>query len=205
MEQNNGSKAELIAALVKAQGEFLPIVKNRVGQSGNRTFKYADLDELIQKTRPALVANGLAVIQPIQKTKESHLLVTKLLHASGLMEESVIDMGGHYDDIKVYGAMLTFMRRYAYQAILCISADDDLDDNPEPHAAPKAKPEPKAEVPQEPTFYDQQSFEDNLASWKTAVSIGQTTPERIIKKIESKSRLTDEQRETILSIEVPQA
>ena len=62
MEQNNDSKADLYAALVKAQGEFQPIVKNRDGQSGHRTFKYADLDELIQKTRPALVANGLAVM-----------------------------------------------------------------------------------------------------------------------------------------------
>lgn len=205
MEQGIAPSAELYSALIKAQGEFGPIAKNREGQNGNRLFKYADLDELIQKTRPALVANGLAVMQPIQKTSQGHLLVTKLIHSSGASEESVIDLGADYPDVKVYGATLTFMRRYAYQAILCISADDDLDNAPEAPLASAQGKQPSQKQPVDPLFYSQELFDKNLPDWKAAVAAKKTTPERIIQKVESKSHLTDDQRATILSIEVPQA
>lgn len=206
MEQNNGLAA-LYAALAKAQGAFQPITKNRDGQDGNRTFKYADLDELIQKTRPALVANELCIFQQIGVNADGqHMLTTTLAHSSGAVLSAQIRLSS-FDNVKHFGASITYLRRYAYQSILCISADDDLDDNPE--GAPKAPADPgkQAKKPEqlEPAFYDQKAFEQNLPNWTTAINKGQTTAERVIKKIETKARLTDEQRKTIQSIEVKQA
>lgn len=121
---------DLYDALAQAQAEFLPIEKNREGQDGNRKFMYADLGELIQKTRPALAKHKLCVIQlPSSKPDGSHELRTILAHASGATIECTIDLPKVFDGIKKFGGAITFLRRYAYQAVLCISADDDLDDD----------------------------------------------------------------------------
>ena len=55
----------LAASLAKAQGEFTAIAKNRLVEitmktGGKFKFKYADLDAIIEATRPALSKNGLA-------------------------------------------------------------------------------------------------------------------------------------------------
>lgn len=119
--------AQLYGALSKAQQSFAPIQRNREGQKGNRTFKYADLDEIIKATRPSLASNGLAVLQPIQSGDHGDELVTKLVHTGGAVEVSTLRIPMNTADIQSYGAVVTYLRRYAYQAILCISSDEDLD------------------------------------------------------------------------------
>lgn len=149
------ANAKLAAALAEAQGEFKPVAKNRAVQikmreGGTYRFEYADLEQLISATRPALAANGLAVVQRI--TEDS--LTTELIHAEGGVVTSRCELPRMGQDIKAYGAAITYLRRYAYGALLCISADDDLDEDaaeaetppvsariaerPEPQRKPKA-------------------------------------------------------------------
>lgn len=125
-------RAKLAAALAKAQGDFKPVAKNRAVQirmkeGGTYRFEYADLEQLISATRPALAANGLAVVQRIEKD----VLISELLHADGGVVFSHNDLPRVGQDIKAYGAAITYLRRYAYGALLCISADDDLDEDGE--------------------------------------------------------------------------
>ncbi|MFI8608539.1 ERF family protein [Pseudomonas sp. NPDC077649] len=209
MEQNIELQAKLYAALAKAQGEFLPIEKNRDGQDGNRTFKYADLDELIKKTRPALAANGLAVLQILQKTERGHVLITKLVHTSGATETSEVELGSGYDKIKIYGATITFMRRYAYQAILCVSADDDLDDSDSdgvslPKQSAERQPEPKPTTTGKPPYPDEK-LQEMLPKWQALIASGQKSADRVIATVSSGNSLTEDQIAQIRALEEEEA
>lgn len=124
------SIAALSAALAKAQGEFLAIAKNRsvkiqMKSGGSFNFKYADLEATINATRPALSKNELCVIQPITDNK----LLTIISHSSGEYIESSMPLPEQIgEDPKQYGAKISYLRRYAYQSLLCVMADDDLDE-----------------------------------------------------------------------------
>lgn len=131
-----GPAAALYAALAKAQGAFQPIVKNRnvvitMKQGGSYKFRYADLEEINAKTRPALSANGLALIQTVEHGQQGPLLVCRLMHAQGGMIASEVSMPGARDlgDPKAFGAAITYLRRYMVTAMLGVAADDDLDED----------------------------------------------------------------------------
>ena len=130
----------LYAALAKAQGGFAPIAKNRAVKiqmkgGGAYEFRYADLEAILSATRPALAANGLAVfqrIEPIAGTTNNNL-ITVIAHKDGGLLESVTALpAGYGGDLKSFGANLSYLRRYAYTSLLCVSADDDLDEDGQP-------------------------------------------------------------------------
>ena len=58
MENQTNKYNELFAALAKAQAEFDIVGKNRSSHYGG----YADLEELIAATRPALTKYGLSIL-----------------------------------------------------------------------------------------------------------------------------------------------
>ena len=127
------SIAALSAALAVAQGEFKPLAKNRhvtisMKSGGSFKFRYADLEATIDATRPALSKNGLSIIQPIVDDR----LLTLLIHSSGEFIESSLPLPSSVgDDPKQYGAKISYLRRYQYQSIVCVMADDDLDEHPD--------------------------------------------------------------------------
>lgn len=207
MEANN--QAALYAALAKAQGEFTPLAKNReveitMKSGGRYKFRYADLEAVLSATRPALSSNGLAVIQRIAPVPGANFseLVTAILHQDGGLIESSIQLPSNSGgDIKNYGATISYLRRYAISSLLCVAADDDLDeDGQEAGGASHVQQDhPRKQVKQPDTEaadlpeYPQSDFLTNLPKWKKAVSAGKTTPERIIKMVSSKGRLTKDQ------------
>lgn len=122
--------AALYAALAAAQGEFLPIEKNREVTIKPRdkpqyTFRYADLEEILRKTRPALTKHGLAIFQ----TVETSMLTCMLAHSSGGTISSHIALSRQDGDPKALGAAITYMRRYLVAPMLGVAADDDLDED----------------------------------------------------------------------------
>ena len=132
MNEPTNPMAALYAALAKAQGAFQPIVKNRdveitMKSGGRYRFRYADLEEILTKTRPALSANGLALIQTVQDGK----LACSLVHADGGSISSTVDMPSARElgDPKTFGAAITYLRRYLVTAMLGVAADDDLDED----------------------------------------------------------------------------
>lgn len=128
--------SELYTALAAAQGEFLPIEKNRSvtikpRDSSPYSFRYADLDEITNKTRPALSKYKLALFQPLIVTGNDARLVCVLAHASGATAQSEITLPHPLSlkEPKQFGALVSYFRRYIVQAMLGIAADDDLDED----------------------------------------------------------------------------
>jgi hypothetical protein len=132
---------KLAEALAKAQLEFKPVKKETENPFYKR--KYAELSTLIDATRPALAANGLVVIQTPRVVGNKAVEVsTMLLHSSGefLAHDVVLpawqtvedkrtgDMKDRFD-AQTIGSAITYGRRYSYQSVLCIAAEDDDDGN----------------------------------------------------------------------------
>lgn len=171
MTEQTNPAAALMAAMAKAQGEFKPIEKNRTVRmttkaGGTIQFRYADLDEILSKTRPALSANGLALIQTVEHGQNGAMLTCKLMHSGGgiVTSETLLPVGANMGDPKAFGAAITYFRRYMVTAMLGVAADDDLDEDgqemasaPAPTAGkkpPVAQPQRRAEAPAQPAAGD---------------------------------------------------
>lgn len=143
------SIGNLTTALIAAQSRFTSVKFNKV----NPHFKrgYADLTAIIETTRPALIENGLAVMQFPSADGAAVHVETVLSHKSGEWVSGTTTVTASKPDAQGVGAAITYAKRYGLSAILCISAEEDDDGNdasaPPPaqrQAAPRA-PEPKAQ------------------------------------------------------------
>lgn len=120
---------ELAKALSKAQGKMSHAIK----ETTNVYFrsKYADLASVVDASRPALVDNGLSIVQYTR----GNVLYTMLLHSSGEWIRGHIELKpmrqakdkGWEDshDPQSYGSCITYARRYAMAAITGVATEDD--------------------------------------------------------------------------------
>jgi hypothetical protein len=143
----------LTAALAKAQTAFPTVTRSKTvtvttKTGGSYKFSYAPLDTILDAVRKPLADNGLAVVQLIDRGD----LVTILLHESGGSLEGRTEIPAT-PDVQGLGSAITYLRRYAIQALLGIAAEEDDDGNsasgnsakPATKAAeaPRTAPEPR--------------------------------------------------------------
>ena len=117
---------KLFSALSKAQ-KALRVAKK---DSSNPFFKsvYADLVSVIKASRDALCDHGLSILQRLDKEEGRLVLLTRLCHSSGQWIESAIDVNPTNSNIQTLGSYLTYLKRYAYAAIVGVVASDEDDD-----------------------------------------------------------------------------
>ena len=115
----------IAAALMKAQQEFPPIIKDKQGYN----YKYAGLEQLLTKLLPVLRKHGILMLQDFRlaANSDTQLICTRLLHVeSG--EEMISDCTIKLDDDpQVFGSRITYMKRYMISALLGIEAEEDED------------------------------------------------------------------------------
>ena len=115
---------ELTKALSLAHKDFKPVLKD----ANNPFFKskYADLAGVIDATGDALSKQELAVIQSPGRIYNGHILLTTLLsHSSGEWIKDELELPIAKFDAQGTGSAITYARRYAYQAIVGVAAEDD--------------------------------------------------------------------------------
>jgi hypothetical protein len=130
--------AALYSALAQAQAEFQPITKNRevmitMKSGGKYKFRYADLDEINLRTRPALTKYGLGLMQIVSSEPSGATFIeTRLTHKDGGSVSARLDIKGprEYPDPKEFGAVVSYLRRYQVTPMLGVAADDDIDQRP---------------------------------------------------------------------------
>ncbi len=119
---------ELFASMSKAQTDIRVAVKD----SANPFFKskYANLQAIIEASRPALCKNGLSVLQQIITDENGQdYLATMLCHASGQWVSSHMRINPAKTDVQSLGSYITYLRRYAYAALVGVYDGDDDDGN----------------------------------------------------------------------------
>jgi hypothetical protein len=119
----------LVAALAKAQAGFGDVKRDkkvivRKRDGGSYEFSYAPLDKILGAVRQPLADNGLVIIQVLS----DGYLVTALVHESGARIEGGVKLP-ESGDVQGYGSAITYLRRYAIQALLGIAAEEDDDGN----------------------------------------------------------------------------
>jgi len=136
---------ELAKALCAFQAEVATPKKGLQGFG----YKYSDLSQVISTAKPILAKNHLSVSQSLSHTEQGHnTIVTTLLHASGqyMQSECIIPQlaaSKNLNAAQTLGASISYMRRYAYQAILGMTSEDnDGDTVPAPQ-------QPKFQQPQQ--------------------------------------------------------
>lgn len=134
---------KLFAALAKAQGEFLPASKDNTNDFGRN---YADLSAVINATRKSLSANGLSLMQFPGSDNDGVFVETMLAHESGQWVRSKLHVPSN--DPQGTGTMISYARRYALQATLNVSAEDDDASGAQKKA--KERKEMQRHIPQVP-------------------------------------------------------
>ena len=122
---------ELAGALAKAQGEMKSVNKGAQGYG----YKYADLAAVIETAKPALSKHGLSIVQTHtlkrNATNPSVVTQTLLMHSSGEWIKSSLDlpiiMMKQLTIVQCIGLVSSYGRRYSYQAIVGIAAEEDND------------------------------------------------------------------------------
>jgi hypothetical protein len=132
---------ELAGALSKAQASM----GNAKKDASNPFFKskYADLASVWDAIRGPITAHGLAVIQSVGCDEEGMFLVTKLIHSSGQWVDSQVRIKPVKDDPQGLGSAITYVRRYALQAIVGVAPEDDDGNAASGMSEPKAIKQPQ--------------------------------------------------------------
>jgi hypothetical protein len=117
---------EIATALTKAQVKLNSITKNEKGFG----YNYASLASTIESTKEALAEFDLAITQLVGTTEDNlPQITTVLMHSSGQFISSVahlplVEMKG-VNEAQRAGAVYSYLRRYALQAILNIASEDN--------------------------------------------------------------------------------
>lgn len=139
----------LYQALLKAQGKFPVITKNKTAQvptksGGKYSYSYADLGSVVDGISPVLAANNLGIFHK----GEGDTLTTVLFHAeSGESISSTFKMPMS-EDPQDMGGVITYYRRYAICALVGVVTEDDADASTSSRGAkPASKPAAKPSFP----------------------------------------------------------
>lgn len=122
--QTSDSIKNIAAALVGFHKEVGKIAKD----AKNPFFKssYASLSGILDTINEPLNNNGLSIAQ---FPEGENGLTTRLMHTSGEWIEATYQMKPAKDDPQGRGSAITYQRRYAIGAVLCLTIDDDDDGN----------------------------------------------------------------------------
>jgi hypothetical protein len=145
----------LAVALAKAQAEFTEIERNCKGQSGNRTFFYADFAAIRAATNPALTKYGLALLSsfaveilPVRDGGPELARVwvqTELIHGESeqYLRTPVVETFVPEADVKAQGGATSYFRRYQARTLLGV-ADEEADGEGERLENARSAPPPVA-------------------------------------------------------------
>ena len=119
--------SKLAAALVQAQPDLkAPAFDSQSTAYGGKPYKYASLSAVVAVVRPALAKHGLGVIQLLGNDGTDLLVTTRLVHLSGETVEST-QRAPCPSKPQDRGGVITYLRRYGLNALLCLAAEEDDD------------------------------------------------------------------------------
>ena len=183
---NLGYEAQLVAAVINSSG----IVSDRFSfeWQGNWDKWSADgYDRQLEKSLTVIVS------ATIKGELEPRKLVVSMSQAT--VRNSPLWKSDPKQQL-AYLAQKKWARLYAPDVILGVYSADEFDD------APQMKDlSPDGNIkPAEPINYPTELFAKNFETWKAYIQNGKKTAEGIIAMVETKGKLTDEQRNQILSV-----
>jgi len=138
--------SELAKALINFGKDFQKASLKKDAQNQYLKNQYITLDNLLNTCRPLLTKHNLIVTQELA----GEYIVTTLYHESGQFKGSAMifnPMAGNKstNNLQAIGGGITYAKRYALGALLCISTDVDDDGNSTPDTS--FKKQKKSDLP----------------------------------------------------------
>ena len=124
--ETNTNCPELMAALVKAQGEMSNPLKSNTAEAGKYSYQYADLATILDLVRPILAKHDLGIMH-IMDSGDRPVLVCRVFHQGGGYLDSRFPMPPAVTGPQDMGSWLTYMRRYSLMGVLAIAGEEDDD------------------------------------------------------------------------------
>ena len=126
MEQSN---SKVLTALSRAQQKFEAVkrdAENPAFKRGGKVSRYATLESVIESVRPALLEEGLMILQKNIFVNGFFGVETRLIHiASGEYETSQFIAPLEKQNAQGVASILTYARRYEYFTLLGLVSEDD--------------------------------------------------------------------------------
>lgn len=142
------NKSESIANLSKAMSQAFAEIENASKDKTNPHFrsKYADLGNVVDAVKPALLKHGLWFSQVSYDIENHAAIETVIYHSSGeWLSCGIVSVPVSKVDAQGYGSAMTYARRYSLSAAFGVAPEDD-DGNAAVKAQPKAAPKKDPEV-----------------------------------------------------------
>lgn len=117
---------QLLPALIAAQAEFPSIPKD--GYNPHFKSRFSTLKAVQRATQPVLAAHDLTVFQFPSTVDGKPALTTWLAHKSSQFIKDTTVLSMVKADPQAQGSAITYLRRYAWSAILGLVTDEDDDD-----------------------------------------------------------------------------
>jgi len=125
--------ATLYAGLAHFQANVPAIKKANEAGSGNFTYKYGSLPDIMETIKPHMAAAGLGFTQPIILKEGKEVINTIVFHVEdedrieSTIELPAIEFKG-MNVVQSKGSIITYLRRYSLMSILGIVAEEDDND-----------------------------------------------------------------------------
>lgn len=124
------STDKIAPAFVDALGAMEDIAKSKANDFGG--YNYAPLDKVLEAIRPILRKHHLVIQQDVAGDGSTVLITTRCWHVSGQWLESepltlVVEPRKGMTLAQAIGSTITYGRRYALQAFVGITAEEDDD------------------------------------------------------------------------------
>ena len=127
----------IYASFIAAKKAFAPVIKDKVNP--HFKSKYAPLATCLEAVEPALLENGIALIQETSEDLSGVTIETVFIHTSGeSMRGGKFHVPASKQDPQGYGSALTYARRFSLCAACGIAPEDD-DGNAASAATSKAE------------------------------------------------------------------
>lgn len=126
--------ADYAEAMAEAQGAFPEIKKDREVEVKTRkgetyTYSYATLGAILKAVTPSLSKAGIMIAQPVASVDGAFGVFTVAVHKSGQWMGCFMPFIGTPGGNQDLGKAITYLRRYALQALLGITGEFDDDAN----------------------------------------------------------------------------
>lgn len=184
---NLGYEAQLVAAVINSSG----VVSDRFGFEWKGDWDRYDgnsPDKNLEKSLTVIVS------ATIKGEAEPRKLMVSMSQASA--RNSPLWKSDPKQQL-AYLAQKKWARLYAPDVILGVYSADEFEYVPE---MKDVSPDGNIK-PTEPTNYPADLFAKNFETWKTYIKNGKKSADEIIKMVETKGKLTDEQRAQILEVQ----